>query len=84
VRMPKARGKEVVDRTQIHVWVTASDYRWLRDIAAAQTESVSSVVRRLVRLARLQGLHNQNRGDGRAQEPCSANATSLRKPADSL
>jgi len=40
-------------RTQVHVWLTRVHHDWLRDTAEAEVETVSSIIRRLVRAARL-------------------------------
>jgi hypothetical protein len=39
-------------RTQMHIWLTPIDCQWLRDRAEADGETVSSVIRTLVRAAR--------------------------------
>ncbi len=50
---------------QIHVWITESDYLMLREQSVESRESVSAVVRRLVRneRQRLQDLHPAPGGD---------------------
>jgi hypothetical protein len=55
---------------QIHVWITESDYLMLREQSVESRESVSAVVRRLVRneRQRLQDLHPAPGGD-RVQSP---------------
>ncbi len=38
---------------QIHVWITESDYRLLREEAQVTRDSVSGVIRRLIKAERL-------------------------------
>lgn len=37
---------------QIHVWITESDYRLLREQSVEERESVSGILRRLIRMER--------------------------------
>jgi hypothetical protein len=37
---------------QIHVWITESDYRLLRELSAEERESVSAILRRLIKTER--------------------------------
>jgi hypothetical protein len=37
---------------QLHLWVTDHDYSLLRDLAAERKETLSSVIRRLIKLQR--------------------------------
>ncbi|GMV23903.1 MAG: hypothetical protein AMXMBFR57_38520 [Acidimicrobiia bacterium] len=38
---------------QIHVWITETDYRLLRELADLSRDSVSSVIRRLIKNERV-------------------------------
>lgn len=37
---------------QLHLWITEYDYRLLQDAAGAQRETMSAVIRRLIKLHR--------------------------------
>lgn len=37
---------------QIHVWISESDYRLLREQSAEESQSVSAILRRLIRMER--------------------------------
>lgn len=51
---------------QAHVWLTQVDHAFLVDLSARNAESVSSVLRRLVRTARLKaGAATQSLSDER-------------------
>jgi hypothetical protein len=38
---------------QLHLWITEHDYTTLRDLARARDETLSSVIRRLIKLHRI-------------------------------
>lgn len=42
----------MLQHRQIHVWITESDYRLLREEAYATRDSVSGVIRRLIKAER--------------------------------
>jgi hypothetical protein len=42
-----------VHHRQLHVWVTEGEYRLLRELATERHETVSAIIRRLIRVYRL-------------------------------
>lgn len=39
-------------RHQIHFWLSASDYQFVRDLAEAEDETVTALLRRLIKVMR--------------------------------
>ena len=52
---------------QLHLWVTDYDYSLLRDLAAERNETLSSVIRRLIKLQRPEPSYG---GSATETEPC--------------
>ena len=50
---PRRQKATRIKRQQIHIWLSQQDYEWLKEESRERDESVSGVVRHLVRTQRL-------------------------------